>query len=68
MKATRSRLASPFKYTKIFSVQDIQGKDEEAQQLLEDQILAECDNYTPPSPAECRKAEGCSAAGKPTSW
>ena len=43
-----------FKYQKIFNVQDIQARegDEEAKQLLEDQILAECDNYTPPSPTE----------------
>ena len=59
-----------FKYTKIFNVQDIQGKDEEAQQLLEDQILAECDNYTPPSPTE-RLEEAEKVLGNwkvPTTW
>ena len=37
-----------FKYQKIFNVQDIQAKegDEEAKQLLEDQILAECENLS----------------------
>jgi len=61
-----------FKYQKIFNVQDIQAKegDEEAKQLLEDQILAECDNYNPPSPTErLEQAEKVLGSWKvPTTW
>ena len=69
-KVTLSRWLHILQVPKIFNVQDIQGKDEEAQQLLEDQILAECDNYTPPSPTErLEEAEKVLSNWKvPTTW
>lgn len=59
-----------FKYTKIFNVHDIQGKDEEAQQALDDQIMMECSNNTPLSPTE--RLEGAEKVlgnwKVPTTW
>ena len=59
-----------FKYTKIFNVHDIQGIDEEAQALLDDQILAECDNNVQLTPTE--RLEGAERVlnnwSVPTTW